>query len=533
MAGGRTQASDGSKGSDEAVILNPLGYLPLVKERIKLKIGMIKHPQVVDFETNDMTKILKEESGVDFEFVYYGVNDSEARQKLDLQFMSGGQDLPDIVNIGMDSASVLYYGENLLIIPLDNYLENDLYFMKTSLDELSFDPWKYVRAANGKTYTLFSVAAAWETDIYPRFWLNTDWLKELGLSMPTTTMELENIFKAFKNHKFTPDGVKQYVYVSTKDMTFLWNHFFTVMVSPYVYFNNTNRYLYFDKTGQISPIFTSDGWKSALIWIRGMIDDGLIDPLSFTQDGEQINTIGNGTKGYAWGASTYYPLNYMSAEDPRSLTWELMGPLSGPNGGEPVPTYSFAMPGSRWSVTKNCKYPETAFRLGDLLMSEKYSVMSRFGEEGVDWRKPAPNDECYYEGYDPYLIPILPWGVPQNKHWANGAPQLNTYRIMNGMAVKGQIRFIDLWNAEVASKARPYFHTENVIGNIVYNHSEFERIAEIRANVETYFQECYTRFLLRDMSLEQDWNKYLAELKAMGLDTYVEVAQTAYARMNR
>jgi putative aldouronate transport system substrate-binding protein len=264
-----------------------------------------------------------------------------------------------------------------------------------------------------------------------------------------------------------------------------------------------------------------------------MVDEGLIDPLSFTQDAEQIKSIGNATQGYAWGASTYYPLNYMSLEDPRAQTWELMGPLAGPNGGDPVATYSFAMPSNHWCVTKTCKYPEAAFRLGDLLVSEKYSVMARFGEEGVDWRKPDPGAEGYYDDIKPYLIPILSWGVTQNKHWANGAPQLGTYRIMTGISIKGQLRFIDLWNAEVTSKARPYFHPENSIGAIVYNRSEFERIAEIRANVETYFQECYTRFLLRDMSLEQDWDKYLGELKAMGLDTYVEVARAAYTRMNQ
>jgi hypothetical protein len=67
----------------------------------------------------------------------------------------------------------------------------------------------------------------------------------------------------------------------------------------------------------------------------------------------------------------------------------------------------------------------------------------------------------------------------------------------------------------------------------VYSRAEVERIGEIRANVETYFLESYTRFLLRDMSLENDWNRYLTELRNMGLDTYVQTARDAYARMNR
>jgi putative aldouronate transport system substrate-binding protein len=532
MANGRTQTKDGVKAGDEAAILNPLGSLPLVKEKIKFKIGMIKHPQVVDFETNDMTKVLKEESGMDFEFVYYGVNDSEARQKLDLQFMSGGQDLPDIVNIGMDPASVLYYGENQLIIPLDDYIKNDSYFMKTGLGELSFDPWKYVRAANGKTYTLFSVAAAWETDVYPRFWLNTDWLKELGLSMPTTTTELENIFKAFKNHKFTPDGVKQYVYVSTKDMSFLWNHFFTVMVSPYVYFNNTNRYLYFDKTGQISPIFTSGGWKNALIWIRGMIDNGLIDPLSFTQDMDQLKAIGNTFEGITIGSTSCTPQRiYTNPGDPRVEKFAIVPPLSGPDGGPRVPVYGNESPYRRWAITKNCRYPEAAFRLGDLLMGEKYSLLTRYGTEGVGWKKPAPGAQSYYEGYQATQAPVLQWGLPQNNHWANQSPFIRTYRMTSGVAVKGELKGLDKAAAEVASVSIPFVNQKEVIGGIIYNQAEFEQISEIRSVVETYFKECTVRFLLRDMSIENDWDRYLGELKSIGLDTYIKVSRDAYAKM--
>jgi putative aldouronate transport system substrate-binding protein len=528
--GGRQQAS--GPVANEAAILNPLGQIPLLKEKINLTIGVIRNAQVIDLPTNSMTAQLEKDSNIHLDFVYYGATDSEGAQKLELQIMAGGDDLPDIINFGVDQVTVSYYGEQGMFIPLENYIQKSAYFMKPGIAEIPYDPWKFIASPDGHIYSLFSWQAAFETELVARIYVNTAWLKEVGLSMPKTTREFENMLRAFKNHRFNNDGTKEYPFIDIRN-NMAQPRFVAPLVGPYVYIGGNNRWFYREPNGTVSPVFTTEKWREALTWIRSMVDEGLIDPLSFTQDAEQIKSIGNATKGYAWGASTYYPLNFMSAEDPRASTWELMGPLAGPNGGEPVATYSFAMPGSRWSVTKNCKYPEAAFRLGDLLMSEKYSVMARFGEEGVDWKKPDPGAECYYEGYDPYLIPILPWGVPQNKHWANGAPQLNTYRIMNGMAVKGQIKFIDLWNAEVASKARPYFRTENVIGTIVYNRSEFDRIAEIRSNVETYFKECYTRFLLRDMSLEQDWNKYLAELKAMGLDTYVEVARSAYARMNQ
>jgi putative aldouronate transport system substrate-binding protein len=531
FAGGGTQEAAKGPAVNEAALLNPVGQLPLLKEKINLTMGVIRESMVIDLPTNYVTRQLEKDSNIHLEFVYYGSNAIEATQKLELQIMAGGDDLPDIISFNMDPVTVSYYGEQGMIIPLENYIQKSAHFMKPGIAELPYDPWRYVRSPNGHIYSLFEYRATYDGDAVGRMYVNTAWLKEVGLSMPETTKEFENMLRAFKNHRFNNDGTREYPFIDIKNNMSM-PRFIGPLVAPFVYIGGSNRWFYREPNGTISPVFTTAKWREALTWIRSMVDEGLIDPLSFTQDAEQIKSIGNATKGYAWGASTYYPLNFMSPEDPRASTWALMGGLSLPGGGEPVVPFLDNMPYNIWNVTKNCKYPEAAFRLGDLLMSEKYSIMTRFGgEEGVDWRRPEPGDQSYFEGVTPILIPILSWGVPTNKHWGSTPPRVIPNRLTNGVAVKGQIRFVDLWNAEVSSKAMAYYHPENVIGTIVYSRSEIERIGEIRANVETYFLECYTRFLLRDMSLEQDWDKYLAELKAMGLDTYVEVARAAYARM--
>jgi len=105
------------------------------------------------------------------------------------------------------------------------------------------------------------------------------------------------------------------------------------------------------------------------------------------------------------------------------------------------------------------------------------------------------------------------------------------YKIFDGSYIRGQLYGVDLWNAETSVINLPHIKPENSIGTILYSRDEIDKIGEIRANVETYFLECYTRFLLRDMSLENDWNRYLTELRNMGLDTYVQTARAAYERM--
>ena len=49
--------------------------------------------------------------------------------------------------------------------------------------------------------------------------------------------------------------------------------------------------------------------------------------------------------------------------------------------------------------------------------------------------------------------------------------------------------------------------------------------------MQTYADECFTRFILGDLDIEKDWDNYLGELEAMGLEYYLEICQTAFDRM--
>ena len=532
FAGGGQQSSQGAA-ANERDLLNPLGQLPIVKEKITLTMGMVRSVMSPDLINNYKTIELEKDSNIKLDFIYYGATGTEAQQKLEIEIMAGGTELPDIINFGLDTTTIGFYGSQGMLIPLDNYINNSSYWMKDGIKEMPFDPWKYIRSADNHIYSLFNYAGEFVTEICARMYINTAWLNDANLAMPTSTVEFENMLRAFKNRPPNADGRRTYPFIDIRDNV-RQARFIAPLVGPYVYIGASNRWFYKEPNGTISPVFTTDGWRQALTWIRGMVDEGLIDPLSFTQDAEQIKAIGSSTNQYAMGSSTYYPLNYIPLDDPRSETWALMGPLSGPNGGDPIPTYSQNLAGSAYYITKNCKYPEAAFRLGDLMMSEKYSVIGRWGEEGVDWIKPAPTEKSYFEGIPAYLIPIYIWDTPTTRLWTQQqGPAIKPYRIFNGSYVVGKLKHLELWNAEAASKSIPYYKVENSIGSIIYAQDEFEKIAEIRANVETYFLESYTRFLLRDMSLENDWNRYLTELRNMGLDTYVQVSRTAYERINR
>ena len=73
---------------------------------------------------------------------------------------------------------------------------------------------------------------------------------------------------------------------------------------------------------------------------------------------------------------------------------------------------------------------------------------------------------------------------------------------------------------------------DEVVETILYTEEEELAIAEIKASLWSYIQECQTRFIMGEMSLDTDWDNYLATLDSIGLQEYLEVTQTAYDRMN-
>jgi putative aldouronate transport system substrate-binding protein len=494
-----------------------------------MKIGMIRVPVIEDFTTNYLTRELEKDSNIHLDFVFYGSSESEAKQKLELEFAAGGTDLPDIINMTLDAASAQYYGEQGLILQLDDYVRNSLSYSKKSIDELGYDPWKYIRSPNGHIYTLFRTSQEYASDISTRLYTNKAWMEEVGKGMPRTTEEFEDLLRAFKNHKFNPGTTREYPFIADKG-TALSYRLFNALITPFVFASSADNYLYKDASGQISAAYASDGWRRALLWIRGMVDEGLIDPLSFTQDAEQLRAIANSTQGHCIGMSTNYPVGWYGPTDPRSSDWVLIEPLIGPDGRRVAP-FSGIHLWSHYAVSKNCKYPEAAFRLGDLLMSEKYSMISRYGEDGVDRVPPPAGSQSYYSGYEVSSIPKLPYYTPNNKRWEQNQPFILTYRMTAGVAVRGLISGLEEWANNLAASSIPYWEKDREIGPVNFTTAEFESISEIRANVEAYWLECFTRFVIRDMSLENDWNRYLGELRAIGLDTYINTVRTAYKRM--
>jgi putative aldouronate transport system substrate-binding protein len=52
----------------------------------------------------------------------------------------------------------------------------------------------------------------------------------------------------------------------------------------------------------------------------------------------------------------------------------------------------------------------------------------------------------------------------------------------------------------------------------------------LTTNLNTYVEESIARFITGQMSLDTDWDRFQAQLRALGVDEYIKVIQDTYDR---
>ncbi|MBE5781987.1 MAG: extracellular solute-binding protein [Clostridiales bacterium] len=510
--------------------LNPGGEKPICKEPVKLTIGVAENTTVMDWATQGQTKLL-EEYGFELEFVTYPT--AEFKTKIDLEMMAGGQNLPDVV-LGNFNLDVLQtYAEYGLIYDLTEYYEAGMaHYVEIAQQEFNYDLLKYITTPEGKIYSFLYISDSLENQFRSRILINKDWLDKLNLEIPRTTEEYREVLKAFKEKDPNGNGLADEVpFMGSRDR--MDAHVINFFMSPFVYAISEDNYLYLDGD-TVKPAYAQDGWKDGVLYMRSLVDEGLVSPLTFTQDANQVNAFSAGSDVERLGSTSVQVskvyTNLTTAE--YEVQVYMLDSLSLP-GGEQIAPYSPVTPTPSSFITTNCENPEAAFRFLDLLCKEEFSIMTRFGIEGIDWVAPTAEEAAKFPfqklGYEPFMREISIWGQPNGNWWANAGPAIRSARMLGGRVGSSGSNWV---GSEAAARAHEFIHPELAVGQILYTPDEAATLNTLQTDLLTYAREQYTMFVTRQRDVEKEWDAYLSELEAIGLSEYMDMVQTAYDRMN-
>jgi putative aldouronate transport system substrate-binding protein len=539
------------------------GILPIVKESVKLTIGMPQHVYVTDYDDNYMTKLAEKETGIDLEFVFFPQKASDAAQKLELM-VSANQKLPDIIynKDGISDEARANYGARGVFIPLNDYYKKDAFFFdKTRLTKKERnDLIKFGTSPDGKIYSVFAYTDAYTDRAKYGMFINMKWLDQLKMKKPVTTDELYKVLKAFKTQDPNKNGKPDEIpLISTTGYN---GKVYNLLINSFIYYDAD--YPFNVKNGKLYSPVVREEFRDAMRYLKKLVGEGLLSPLSFTTDNQRLKAMLSLKPDQDTNIGMFggYPSLVFEANNEKMLEYDANTVLKGPKGISWCPNRLASYFYSAF-ITKDCVNPQLAFRFCDYWAQEKQSLITRFGEPGVDFLY-RPDDPASFDkifpvknqlGLDNLFGPLpgvaQPWSTQNKKMWNI---QFCCFLPVSVYSASGRTEPALTYYGEAKDKGYDipkafsnhmsyliFKSSEDKIGNtpkevvtkIIYTKEEALAIAEIKASLATYIEESIALFTTGSKDIEKGWDEYVKNLKGIGIETYLKTAQTAYDRMNQ
>ncbi len=515
------------------------GTFPIVDEKVTLTFFAPKSNQIEDLETNEFTKYYEKKTNVHIDWELAPQN--AINEKKQLSLASG--DYPDVFfGTGMSPDEQLRYGVNDgVFIVLNDLIKK--YGLETKKMFAKVDYLKpSITAPDGNIYGLPSVNECFHCRTSQKLWINHVWLDRLGLEKPTTTEELYQVLKAFKEQDPNGNGIADEIPLS--GATDSWHtNIDGFLMSAFTYNNgrgftasDSTARLMVDDNGKVwAPYMTKD-WQEGLRYIKKLYDEGLIDPTALTQQQPELQTLGENPGVAILGAvaSGWFGV-FSSLEGQNMKEYDALAPITGPKGFRTAGFYPYAFSHGEFVITDACATPDVAMRWADDLYNIDNTLRYvEAGRPGIEWRE-AKEGELDLEGKPAKwtrLETTYKYGEIQNVHYYQMGPSWRSAEYRRSWSQpqdeydsNGYEKRLFMQSQAYEDAAPPWYY---VYPKVFPVPADVDETAQLTTEVMDYLNESIARFITGDLDIEKDWSKYLAELKNVGIERLIELKQKAY-----
>lgn len=519
---------------DPAKVSAP-GYFPIVNKPVTLKVMIPSVGLVQDMKSNSSVAYLEKLTGVRVQWIE--TTKIDAKNKISIMMASG--DYPDVF-MGMSASGLSLqdlsrYGVRGSFRPLNELIDTHGTYIKALFAK---EPWvrDAITSDDGKIYALPAVL----TDDYhmtmrQKMWINKAWLDRLGLKMPTTTDELYAVLKAFKERDPNGNGRADEIPLtgakrSQEDLaTFLISAFIPVGGPDDSADATLNNYE-FISGGKV--VFNADKpeFREGLRYVAKLYREGLIDIAGLTQDKDQIKPLVIGEIVRVGAAASHHPANFSAlSEDLKTPMHQYVAlpPLKGPRGFRSTPWIidQVLQPG-HFAITDRCKNPIVAFRWADAMFSLDFALKEK-GDEGVHWARVGPSNKAIGLNGKPALYAYLKPLAKEDNAQINLGPGW-TRNLKNEFATTPGVFNYEEFLYKATTLYEPYKARRFPYATASVPEAQSAEFNDLRRNLHAFVGESTDRFIIGDMDIDRDWDKYVRQLGQIGLPRYLELLQKAY-----
>jgi len=513
---------------------------------ITLNVGIQIRANVESVVDNDLTRWLEEKTGYNIEFTEFSTDASEWRSQFNTM-IAAGEKLPDIMfGFGWNDVERYTYGADGYLVDIQTLFANEELSAeyKARMDELYGEGYfeemlKYLRSPNGAVYGFPSASFSYPkgTNTFSAY-INTTWLKNLGLEMPTNWDELVTVLRAFKeqdpngNGKMDEIPAVGLVGASTTTTATTGYDLPSWLLNNFLYIDDSK--VFNSENGKLSFPYITDEYRKGLQALNDLVDEGLLSTLCWTMDqaSKELDAIIGPANGVAIAGVVGGLQSKMPNLSP--TMWEYEGLL--PFNYAPM---KMNIPEIDIFLTEDCENPEAAFKLVAAMATEEGSMLIRYGVEGRDWEW-KEDDTLAGKGVNQIIQFTagghkVNWGVNYGsllRFDRNDTPyhavKDPTAEWHNEKNARGDAHY----NGYVAAAEER--NPDEIVDKLLYTVEEQDNIGNVNTDVLIYVKESRAKFATGVLDPYDDatWNEYLKNLEDMGLQIWLDNAQSAWDRMN-
>lgn len=488
-----------------------------------ITIAVAKHPLTKKISKMKWPKQLEKECGCE---IHWQEASSDWDQKKQAMLAAG--DVPDLILKGINLVDIATYSS------LFEDLSQDLDKMPNVKKMFDTDPTakQVVAMPDGKIYILPAVKKGIWPKAVSHMYINKQWLDKLGLKVPTTWDELEQVLKAFKTQDPNGNGQADEIpfdFQSPGTGGFGDYQPTLLLGSRGIVTSAGGAQGFYADKGKIKSFLTDDRYKELIQFLNRLWSEGLIAKDAFTHDYSKSQSTARGQGdmakiGFTWGwtasdrfgdklAGQYEAMPQLKAkadQNPDELVYDTQG--------DRLDYSEFAL-----VVSAKSKNKETAIKVANAFYGQDMSLQMLWGDLGTDVQKTGPDSYKVLPPADSTKDPSTwKWTetlADDSPYWIR--PNLKIELPADLEEVKGQEQPLEPALAHVDPKL-------DVIPAALKYSSEDQ--TTMQNNNTTLMNTAMTKFAhwVTKGGVDQEWDNYVETLKKANLDQNIKLVQKAY-----
>ena len=435
--------------------------------------------------------------GINLDLQTVAVSDADYEEKFNLMLASGNY--PDI--FFAQPQWIAPYLDTGIVLDLTEILPEKMPNVYSEMQK--YGVVKDATSDDGKLWFVPKIEDSirfWEIE-----WINQDWLNQVGMEVPTTTDELYEVLKAFKENMgddcipmtMGPWGDKLHDMYCAFDTWYTW-------------------YMFSEETGmEYGPYDHAEQMRACLAYLNKLYSEDLLDHEYLTRDDDSINAlIANNQTGlfYEWADDA----DRLRDGGSLGVNYSYVTPVAGPDGhrgwwksnGLSLTFY----------INAKSEHLDEVFAMLDYMYSEEGRNLFTWGIEGETYE--------VVDGQKKYTEKVLT--DPTGPITARRLYGVNPVTLPHVSEFEGWAGVIPPLVTEIADVTAPYANPIQPI--LAGTPDEETELANIMTDITKYVDSQLPLFVNGTLNTEDDFDAFIAQIERMGIAEAKAIKDAQFAR---